>query len=127
MRGKTRKADKPQINANARKWEGQIQVPSCLNGCYSRLFAFICGSSSGFLSLWLFLCASVSLAQRVVPLSIEESVMLAWKQSPQARAARFAREAAQVQADRDKPVARPTVNASASVGAQGPRVTFPRS
>jgi outer membrane protein TolC len=51
---------------------------------------------------------------------------VALRQSPQARAARFAREAAQVQADREKPVARPTLNAVASGTVQGPRVTFPR-
>ena len=52
--------------------------------------------------------------------------MLAARQSPQARAAKAVRDAAQAQADRDKPVIRPTLNATASGTAQGPRVTFPR-
>src|SRR5581483_9719430 len=93
-----------------------------------------------------FLCVSVALAQRVVyilfllffiasvtgaqeaakPLTLAESVETALRQSPQARAARFAWEAAQTQADREKPVARPTLNATASGTLQGPRVTFPR-
>ena len=60
------------------------------------------------------------------PLSQTEAVMLAVKQSPQAQAAKAARDAAQAQADRDKPVGRPTLTATASGTAQGPRVTFPR-
>ena len=51
---------------------------------------------------------------------------LAWQQSPQAKAAEYARQVAQVQADREKPVALPTLDATASGTAQGPRVTFPR-
>ena len=58
-------------------------------------------------------------------MTLAESVALALKQSPQARAAGFARNAAQVQADREKPVSRPTVSVSASTTAQEPRVTFP--
>jgi outer membrane protein len=60
------------------------------------------------------------------PLTAAESVMLALRQSPQARAALYAREVARVQADRDRPVARPTLNATASGTVQGPRVLFPR-
>ena len=59
-------------------------------------------------------------------MSQADAVMLAVRQSPQARAAKAARDAAQAQADRNKPVARPTLNATASGTAQGPRVTFPR-
>jgi outer membrane protein len=60
------------------------------------------------------------------PLTLAESVKIALAESPQARAARFARDAAQTEADRDRPVARPTLSAAASGTAQGPRVTFPR-
>jgi outer membrane protein len=42
------------------------------------------------------------------------------------RAARAALETSRIQADRDKPVARPTVTAITSGTAQGPRVDFPR-
>ncbi len=60
------------------------------------------------------------------PLSQTDAVMLAARQSPQARAAKAARDVAQAEADRNKPAARPTLNAIASGTAQGPRVTFPR-
>ncbi len=59
-------------------------------------------------------------------MSQAEAVMLAVQHSPQARAAKAARDAAQAQADRDKPAARPTLTATASGTAQGPRVVFPR-
>lgn len=52
--------------------------------------------------------------------------MLALKQSPQARAARYALMAARVEEERERPVARPTLNAVASGTIQGPRVLFPR-
>ena len=58
-------------------------------------------------------------------MTLAESVALAINRSPQARAAGFARDSAQVQADRDRPIARPTVSVSASTTAQEPRVTFP--
>ncbi len=57
---------------------------------------------------------------------MEQAVREALRQSPQARAARASLESARVQADRDKPVARPTVTAIVSGTAQGPRVEFPR-
>ena len=60
------------------------------------------------------------------PLSQAEAVRIALKQSPQARVAMAVRDAAQAQAERDRPAARPTLNAIASGTAQGPRVTFPR-
>ncbi|HZT42650.1 MAG TPA: TolC family protein [Chthonomonadaceae bacterium] len=59
-------------------------------------------------------------------MTLAESIAEALQHSPQARAARFAREAAQAEADRDRPVARPTVTATASGTVQGPRVLFPR-
>ncbi|HLK54975.1 MAG TPA: TolC family protein, partial [Chthonomonadaceae bacterium] len=49
----------------------------------------------------------------------------ALQHNPQAKAARAARDVAQVGADREKPVARPTLEATASGTLQGPRVTFP--
>jgi outer membrane protein len=60
------------------------------------------------------------------PLSQTEAVRVALQQSPQARAAKAVRDVAQVQAERDRPIARPTLNVVASGTAQGPRVTFPR-
>lgn len=60
------------------------------------------------------------------PLTMDASVAIAWRQSPQAKVAEYTRQAAQVQADREKPVALPTLDATASGTAQGPRVTFPR-
>ena len=60
------------------------------------------------------------------PLSQAEAVMLAVQHSPQAQAAKATRDAAQAQTDRDKPAARPTLTATASGTAQGPRVVFPR-
>jgi outer membrane protein len=60
------------------------------------------------------------------PLTLEESVALALKQNPMARAARFSREASQIQVEREKPVFRPIITAVVSRTLQGPRVTFPR-
>ena len=59
-----------------------------------------------FLAL-LLLAAAISAGAQTPPrpLALDESVTIALQQSPQARAARFARDAAQTQADRDKPVA----------------------
>ena len=45
-------------------------------------------------------------------LTIEEAVKTALANSPKMRAARFAAEADRAQIDRDRPVARPSVNAS---------------
>ena len=77
-----------------------------------------------FFSLPLF--AQAPVAPSVAPLTLENSVQEALRRSPQVRAARAVLETARVQADRDKPVARPTVTAIASGTAQGPRVDFPR-
>ena len=60
------------------------------------------------------------------PLSQTEAIRIALQQSPQARVAKAVRDIAQVQAERNRPVARPTLNVVASGTAQGPRVTFPR-
>ncbi len=85
--------------------------------------------SSILISLSLFFCpaffGSVR-AQEREPLTPNECVALALRRSPLAQAARYARQAQQVTVDRDKPVARPTVTASASATLQGPHVTFPR-
>ncbi len=59
-------------------------------------------------------------------LSLASSVAMALRQSPQVRVAKAVRETALVEAERDRPVARPTLEARASGGIQGPRVTFPR-
>ena len=47
--------------------------------------------------------------------------------SPLVKAARFARDAGYARAGRERPVSRPSLQALASGGAQGPRVTFPGS
>ena len=71
---------------------------------------------------------SLALGQaQTKPLTVEESVAIAWKQSPLVKAAGFAREAGQALADHEKPVVRPKVEIVASRTVQGPRVTFPRS
>lgn len=62
----------------------------------------------------------------VAPLSLSASVEKALHDSPQARAARFARDAALAQADRARPFSRPTLTASTSGTLQGPHVLFPR-
>jgi outer membrane protein TolC len=59
------------------------------------------------------------------PLTQAESVALALRQSAQARTALAERDLARIQADRDRPVARPTLNAIASSTVQGPHVLFP--
>jgi outer membrane protein TolC len=60
------------------------------------------------------------------PITLEQSVQESLRLSPQVRAARASLETSRVQADREKPVARPTVTAVASGTVQGPRVSFPR-
>ena len=85
------------------------------------IFPSLCVFCVAFLCVF---CGSKSPAQ-TRPMTLAESVALAISHSPQARAAGFARDAAQVQADRGKPVARPTLSVSASTTAQEPRVTFP--
>lgn len=54
-----------------------------------------------------------------------DAVAFALQRSPQVRAAQAERDTAQVQADRERPVARPTMTAVASGTLQGPRVTLP--
>ena len=61
------------------------------------------------------------------PLSQAEAVSIALKaEDPPAPVAKAVQDAAQAQAKRDRPVARPRLNAIASGTAQGPRVAFPR-
>ncbi|MGC8666584.1 MAG: TolC family protein [Chthonomonadales bacterium] len=60
-------------------------------------------------------------------LTVEDAVRIALVQSPKLKAARMELEAQQSQADRERPVARPTVSARAEGTLQGPRVTFPRA
>lgn len=54
------------------------------------------------------------------------SVAAALRQSPQVRLAKAVRDVALVEAERGRPVARPTLEARASGILQGPRATFPR-
>ncbi|HLJ56346.1 MAG TPA: TolC family protein [Chthonomonadaceae bacterium] len=58
------------------------------------------------------------------PITLEQGVREAVRGSAQVRAARAALETARAQAERDRPIARPTVTAIASGTAQGPRVDF---
>ena len=60
------------------------------------------------------------------PFTMDAGVREAIRLSPLVRAAHAVLETSRVQADREKPVARPTVTAVASGTAQGPRVDFPR-
>ncbi len=61
------------------------------------------------------------------PLTVADALRIARQSSPRLRAARCAADAARVEADRDRPVARPTVTFTAEGTLQGPTVTFPRS
>jgi outer membrane protein TolC len=67
--------------------------------------------------------AHVGGAQALTPAA---SVAAALRQSPQVRVAKAVREAALVEAERGKPIARPTLEARAAGILQGPRATFPR-
>lgn len=67
--------------------------------------------------------AGAGYAQALTPAA---SVAAALRQSPQVRVAKAVRDAALVEAERGKPVARPTLEARASGILQGPRATFPR-
>lgn len=61
------------------------------------------------------------------PLSVADAVRIARENSPRLRVARFESQVAQIQTDREKPVALPTLIARAESTLQGPRVTFPRA
>ena len=71
-------------------------------------------------------CPAQPAGPATAPLTVTDSVREALKSSPQVRAARAVLETSRIQADREKPVARPTVTAIASATVQGPRVDFPR-
>jgi outer membrane protein TolC len=68
-------------------------------------------------------CAASAAEQ--TPMTLQEAIAAALRQSPQARSARYAREAAKSQADHQRPGIRPTLDVSASETLQGPEVTFP--
>ena len=80
------------------------------------------GIQIGWIAL-LALSAHSVWAQALTP---EASVAAALRQSPQVKVAKAVRDAALVEAERGKPVARPTLEARASGILQGPRATFPR-
>ncbi len=88
------------------------------------------GQRKIFASFVFLSCLFVSFRGSIVSaqtrtMTLAASVAMAIAHSPQARAAGFARDAAQASADRNRPTARPTVSVSASTTAQEPRVTFP--
>jgi len=58
-------------------------------------------------------------------MSVSDAISEALTISPLARAARFDRDAALARNGKDRPSARPTMQAVASGGVQGPRVTYP--
>jgi len=60
-------------------------------------------------------------------LSVDEAVRLSLARSPRMKSAAYAAQAAQAQTDREKPVAAPSVTATAEGRLQGPRLTFPRA
>lgn len=76
-----------------------------------------------FLICFLGGSAPIGWAQALTPAA---SVAAALRQNPQVRVAKAVREAALVEAERGKPVARPTLEARISGILQGPRATFPR-
>ncbi len=82
--------------------------------------------NSVYLFFLLVCCKQTARAQEK-PLTQAEAVNIALRQSFQAKAASAARDAALVQAQRDRPIARPTVSAIVSGTAQGPRVDLPGS
>ncbi len=98
------------------KTDFQRQMIGSSTGCRllsARLLPVLLGS----------LLSISAVGQSLTPAS---SVAVALRQSPLARAAKAVREASLAEADRGKPTARPTLEARASGGVQGPRVTFPR-
>ena len=74
------------------------------------------------------ICLFLAIAQsgEAQALTAAASVATALRQNPQVRVAKAVRDAALVEAERGKPVARPTLEARASGILQGPRATFPR-
>ncbi len=58
-------------------------------------------------------------------LSLSQAIDEALRSSPQARAARYEMDAALARTGKERPDARPTMQAVASGGIQGPRVTYP--
>lgn len=60
-------------------------------------------------------------------LTLPQTIRNALRYGAQARIARAARDVARAQAERDRPVARPTVTATASGTLQGPRASLPQS
>lgn len=70
---------------------------------------------------------TVGAAVSDAPLSVADAVCIARQNSPKLRAARFEAQAAQIQTNREKPVALPILTARAEGTLQGPRVTFPRA
>jgi outer membrane protein TolC len=81
-------------------------------------------NSLGTMALCVF-CAGVAFAQNT-PLSREDCLRIAVRESATAQAARFSRDAAQARTEHDKPTARPLVNVIASSSVQGNRLVFPR-
>lgn len=110
---------------------GMSIFPSCIR--YLMSFYSFCVSLVPCF-LFLFICVSAFLVTggrcmaQAAPqrLTLEQSVREALLHSSQIKAAQASRDVSRVQADREKPTARPTVTATASGTAQGPRVTFPR-
>ncbi len=75
-----------------------------------------------FIGLWA-VAVPVAWGQALTP---GASVATALRQNVQVRVAKAVRDAALVEAERGKPVAKPTLEARASGILQGPRATFPR-
>lgn len=58
-------------------------------------------------------------------LSLSSAIAEAIRTSPQAAAARFDRDASLARTEKDRPVAKPTLQATASGAVQGPKVSYP--
>lgn len=84
-----------------------------------------CRGQDNLKSVLCLLFAAVASQVAASPLSLDESVSLALRRSPQAHAAAYARAAARTQAERERPAARPTVSAFASGTLQEPRLNLP--
>ncbi len=80
---------------------------------------------SAIFAILILLPGGRALSQGEAPLSVSTAISEALNSSPQARAARFERDAALARTDKERPIARPTAQAVVSGGVQGPRVTYP--
>lgn len=88
-----------------------------------RSWMLSCQVAIGLMAIALHMLASHASAEAI---TMDEAVRSAMKHNADLRAARFARDAARTEADRDRPAARPRLTIEAEALAQTPKLTFPR-